>query len=49
VLAHSVMLAVRETFAAAHPAHRYTKTQEALFWSIVCGCGYGLYVVLDNL
>lgn len=49
VLAHSVMLAVRGKFKSTHPARRYTKTQEALFWSLVCGCGYGLYVVLDNL
>ncbi|MDX6695217.1 MAG: DnaJ subfamily er 3 [Blastocatellia bacterium] len=49
LLARSVMLAVRETFAASHPARRYTKTQEALFWSVVCGGGYGLYVLLSNL
>jgi hypothetical protein len=49
VLARSVMLAARETFAQTHPARRYTKTQEALFWSAVCGGGYGLYVLLSNL
>ncbi|HEY0407339.1 MAG TPA: DnaJ domain-containing protein [Pyrinomonadaceae bacterium] len=49
LLARSVMLAVRETFASTHPARRYTKAQEALFWSAVCGGGYGLYVLLSNL
>ncbi len=48
-LARSVMLAARETFATTHPARRYTKTQEALFWSAICGGGYALSVLLSNL
>ncbi|HEX8000195.1 MAG TPA: DnaJ domain-containing protein [Pyrinomonadaceae bacterium] len=49
LLAHSVMLAIRETYGASHPARRYAGVQETLFWSLV-GCGgYGLYVVLVNL
>jgi curved DNA-binding protein CbpA len=49
LLARSVMLALRETLSASHPARRYTKVQEALFWSAVFGGGYGLYLVLSNL
>ncbi|HEX8492641.1 MAG TPA: DnaJ domain-containing protein [Pyrinomonadaceae bacterium] len=49
LMAHSVMLAIRGTFAETHPARRYTKVQEALFWLTVAGFGYGLYLVLSNL
>jgi curved DNA-binding protein CbpA len=49
VMAHSVMLAARGRLRLSHPARRYTKVQEALFWSAVCVCGYGLYIVLSNL
>jgi curved DNA-binding protein CbpA len=49
LMAHSAMLAIRGTLALSHPARRYTKVQEALFWSAVGGCGYGLYLVLSNL
>jgi hypothetical protein len=49
LLAHSVMLAVRGTFAVSHPARRYAGVQEVVFWSAVCGGGYGLYLVLSNL
>lgn len=49
LLARSAMLAVRGTFASSHPLRRYTRVQEALFWSVVGVCGYGLYLVLSNL
>ena len=49
VMAHSVMLAIRGALAVSHPARRYTKAQEALFWMAVAGGGYGLYLVLSNL
>ena len=49
LMAHSAMLAIRGTFAETHPARRYIKLQEAAFWLMVCGCGYGLYLVLSNL
>lgn len=49
LMAHSVMLAIRGTLAVSHPARRYTKAQEALFWASVAGGGYGLYLVLSNL
>jgi hypothetical protein len=49
LMARSVMLAIRGSLAQTHPARRYTKVQEALFWLFVGGSGYGLYLVLDNL
>lgn len=49
LMARSVMLALRGTLRLSHPARRYTKVQEALFWSAVFGGGYGLYLVLSNL
>jgi curved DNA-binding protein CbpA len=49
MLAHSVMLAIRETYAVSHPARRYVGLQETVFWSLVGACGYGLYLVLVNL
>jgi curved DNA-binding protein CbpA len=49
LMAHAAMLALRGTFAETHPARRYTKIQEALFWLAVVGFGYGLYLVLSNL
>lgn len=49
LMARSVMLAIRGTLSLSHPARRYTKVQEALFWSAVGGGGYGLYLVLSNL
>lgn len=49
VMAHSLMLAIRGTLRLSHPARRYTKVQEALFWMAVVVGGYGLYLVLSNL
>lgn len=49
LMAHSLMLVIRGTLSQSHPARRFTKAQEALFWSAVCGGGYGLYLVLSNL
>jgi curved DNA-binding protein CbpA len=46
MMAHAAMLALRESLAEKHPARRYTKVQEALFWSIICGGGYGIYWIL---
>ena len=47
LLAHSAMLAARASLKPTHPARRHTFVQEALFWSIVCGGGYGVYLVLS--
>jgi hypothetical protein len=47
LMAHSAMLAMRESLALTHPVRKHTLVQEALFWSIVCGGGYGVYLVLS--
>lgn len=47
LMAHSVMINIRETLSPSHPARRFTKVQEALFWSAVCASGYGVYLVLS--
>lgn len=49
MMAHAAMLAFRESLAEKHPVRRYTKVQEALFWSIVCGGGYGIYWILTAI
>ncbi|MEA2173692.1 MAG: molecular chaperone DnaJ [Blastocatellia bacterium] len=47
LMARSAMLAMRESLSLTHPARRHTLVQEAVFWSIVCGGGYGVYLVLS--
>jgi hypothetical protein len=47
LMAHSAMLAMRDSLALSHPARKHTLVQETLFWSIVCGGGYGVYLVLS--
>jgi hypothetical protein len=47
LMAHSAMLVMRESLALKHPARRHTLVQEALFWSLVCGGGYGVYLMLS--
>lgn len=47
LMAHSAMLAMRESLSQSHPARRHRLVQEALFWSMVCGGCYGVYLVLS--
>ncbi|HMF54887.1 MAG TPA: J domain-containing protein [Pyrinomonadaceae bacterium] len=47
MMARGAMIAVRESFSQTHPAQRYTKLQEALFWSLVSVAGYGVYLLLS--
>jgi hypothetical protein len=46
VQAHAVMGAMRSRLKATNPARRLVLVQEALFWSLVCGGGYGVYLLL---
>ncbi|MGA9996454.1 MAG: DnaJ domain-containing protein [Pyrinomonadaceae bacterium] len=48
-MAHSAMHSVRDTLFSKHLRHRYTLLQEAVFWSAVCGGGYGIYLVLSSV
>ena len=46
VQAHAVMGAMRSRLKATNPARRLVLVQEALFWSLVCVGGYGVYLLL---
>jgi hypothetical protein len=47
LMAHSAMLAMRDSLALSHPVRKHTLLRETLFWSAVCGGGYGVYLVLS--
>jgi hypothetical protein len=47
MMARGAMIAARESLAQTHPVRRYTKLQEALFWSVVCAAGYAVYLLLS--
>ena len=46
VQAHSAMGVVRRQVKHSHPARRFVMVQEALFWFIVLGGGYGVFLLL---
>ena len=46
LLAHSAMLSLNESLPLSNPVRRYTLFQEALFWTVVGGGGYGVYLLL---
>jgi hypothetical protein len=46
VQAHGAMRALRGGFKATSPARSFVLVQEALFWSLVCGGVYGVYLLL---
>ena len=43
---HAVLRLAREKFAPPHPVRRHVGAQEVVFWSIVCGGAYCLYLAL---
>lgn len=46
LIAHSAMTNARAALHDSHPARRFRAAQELMFWTIVCGAGYGVYLVL---
>ena len=46
LIAHSAVRNARESLRASHPARRFRAAQELVFWTIVVGAGYGLYLIL---
>ena len=46
LMAHSALTHARNSLRASHPARRFRLAQELMFWSVVGGAGYGLYLVL---
>src|SRR5438876_12445454 len=47
LLAHGAMLSFNESLPLANPLRRHTLLQEAVFWTIVGGSGYGVYLLLS--
>ena len=46
MMARSAMRAVNASFPFSNPLRRYTRVQEAIFWCVVIGSGYGVYLLL---
>ena len=40
------MTSARASLRRSHPARRFRAAQEVIFWSAVCGAGYGVYLIL---
>jgi curved DNA-binding protein CbpA len=49
LMAHSAMTNAREALAQSHPGRRFRLAQEVMFWTVVCGGGYGVYLVLTTI
>jgi len=49
LIAHSAMTNARESLAASHPARRFRRAQEVMFWLIVGGGAYAVYLILTGL
>jgi curved DNA-binding protein CbpA len=49
LMAHSAMTNARESLRASHPARRFRAAQEIAFWSVVCGGGYAVYLILTGI
>jgi len=48
-MAHAALAYAREGYAPEHPARRLAWAQETLFWSVVAGGLYALYVLLTAI
>jgi hypothetical protein len=46
MMARSAMRALNASLPISNPFRRYTSVQEAIFWSVVIGSGYGVYLLL---
>jgi len=49
MIAHSAMTNVREATGAGHLLRRLRVAQEIVFWLLVAGAGYGMYLILTTL
>jgi DnaJ domain len=43
---HAVMVFARNSLAPSHPVRRYLWVQELVFWFLVCGGTYGIYLLM---
>jgi DnaJ-like protein len=46
MMARSAMRAINASLPVSNPFRRYTRIQEAIFWSVVAASGYGVYLLL---
>lgn len=49
VMARGAMRAFNTSLPVSNPVRRHTGLQEAVFWTVVVGSGYGIYLLLTNL
>lgn len=49
VMARSAMRAMNESLPKSSPLRRHTRLQEAMFWSLVVGGVYGIYLLLTSV
>ena len=49
VMARSAMRAMIRSLSKSNPFRRHTRLQEAMFWSLVAGGGYGIYLLLTSV
>lgn len=47
LIAHATLVALREALPRKSPVRRFHLAQEILFWSLVCGGMYGIYLVFS--
>ena len=48
-MARSAMRAMNESLPKSSRFRRFTRLQEAMFWTLVAGSGYGIYVLFTSL
>ena len=46
LVTHSAMTSARASLKRSHPLRRFRSAQEIIFWSTLCGAGYGVYLIL---
>jgi hypothetical protein len=46
LMARGAMRALNSSLPVSNPIRSYTRLQEAIFWSVVIGGGYGVYLLL---
>jgi DnaJ-like protein len=46
MMARGAMRAINTSLPLSNPFRRYTRLQEAVFWSVVTASGYGVYLLL---
>jgi hypothetical protein len=49
LMARSAMRAMNASLPVSNPFRRYTRLQEAVFWSVVIAGGYGVYLLLTAI